>query len=145
MCESSLLFQELLDRQFFLRLICQVPYSFYYFIHRPYTSIYRKSAYLSHVLRLVSPASRTRRQNIQETWSLRIYGFIGFFMEILKIADKRSLCSVRYIVSGYYFRKVFLVLYFPRYALSAGDVVASANLGVEEDRCIPVFIYASLS
>jgi len=41
--------------------------------------------------------------------------------------------------------KSFLDCIFPGITVPAGDVVVSANFGVADERCIPVFIYAPLS
>ena len=41
--------------------------------------------------------------------------------------------------------KSFLDCILPEITLPAGDVVVSANLGVADERWIPVFIYAPLS
>ena len=39
----------------------------------------------------------------------------------------------------------FLFCCLPGSLLPAGEVVASANLGVEEERCMPVFIYVTIN
>ena len=94
----------------------------------------------------VSPAARTWGHHVQEARTLRVDGLVRLFVKILEVADECRLRRIRDIVGRDDRRQVSSCsAALPGITFPAGEVVASANRGVDDDRWMPVFMYASLS
>ena len=99
MLESSLLSQEIFNRQFFLWFIGQDPFTMIHLKQRPITGFHCQLADLHYIGHLITPASRTRCHYIKETCSFCINSLFRLSVNILKISSQRCLRHIRHIMN----------------------------------------------